>query len=288
MSISDQARHVTLAEGQTDQARGYVDWGAIFAGAAIASAITLFLTGFGTAVGLSMTSVTAGGLSGVALSVAAGLWVVWVMLSSLFAGSYITGRLRRRIGDGNDQEVMMRDGAHGLIVWAVSVLIGAMLAAGAISGAARVGAEVGRTAATAVGTAAISSTDYAIDVLVRGDNSRPLDEVSQQQISRILVRSFAAGQVEAGDRAFLTRTVATSAGVDQAEVERRIDNAMAQAKATADQAKAAADRARRVSVLVAFLTAAALALGAAAAWWGGSTGGRHRDENTDLATFMSW
>jgi hypothetical protein len=30
------------------------------------------------------------------------------------------------------------------------------------------------------------------------------------------------------------------------------------------------------------------ALGAAAAWWGASMGGRHRDENTDLSTYMRW
>jgi hypothetical protein len=46
--------------------------------------------------------------------------------------------------------------------------------------------------------------------------------------------------------------------------------------------KADADKARKVSVYLAFLTAATLALGAAAAWGATRLGGRHRDQNVDL------
>jgi hypothetical protein len=45
-----------------------------------------------------------------------------------------------------------------------------------------------------------------------------------------------------------------------------------------DRVKRATDRARKMAIVVGFLTAATLLLGAAAAWWGASAGGRHRDQ----------
>lgn len=90
------------------------------------------------------------------------------------------------------------------------------------------------------------------------------------------------------DRTYLTRTVAGQAGIEPAEVERRIAAVFAQAKAALDRTRAAAESARRFSILIAFLTAASLAVAAAAAWWGASLGGKHRDENTDFSKLMHW
>jgi hypothetical protein len=280
---------VPLAAADAQHDRSYVDWGAIAAGTVIASAITLVLAGFGASLGLSLTSLSGTGMSGVGLSIAAGLWVLWVAITSMVAGSYVTGRMRRRAGDANEQEVIVRDGAHGLVVWALSAIVGAMLAASAVSGIAKTGAEIARTATSAVSTVAGASSDYAIDVLTRSETSAtPLDEATKQQIGRILSRSVVDGQINADDRAYLTRTIAARSGIAQAEVERRIDSTVAQAKATAERARLAAETARRIGVLIAFLTAAAMAIAAAAAWWGAGVGGRHRDENVDLSHFTRW
>ena len=46
------------------------------------------------------------------------------------------------------------------------------------------------------------------------------------------------------------------------------------------QVKDAANRARKAAVVLGFVTAATLLLGAAAAWWGATMGGKHRDEGT--------
>lgn len=288
LSTSEMPETAGSLDAAVGNERHYVDWGAIAAGAVIASAITLVLSGFGTALGLSLTSVRGSGLSGVGLSVAAGLWLLWVAISSLIAGAYVTGRLRRRAGDANRQEVIVRDGAHGLVVWALSALIGAILAMGAVSGVARAGGEVARAATTAISTAAGPSADYALDVLTRSDNASALDEPTKQQIGRILLRSFADGQINPDDRSYLSRSIATRTGIAPDEIDRRIDTVIARAKAAAIQAQTAADNARRIGVLVAFLAAAAMALGAAAAWWGAIMGGRHRDENTDLSTYLRW
>jgi hypothetical protein len=84
-------------ESEISHDRSYVDWAAIVAGTVIATAITLVLTGFGSGIGLSMTSPFEGkGFSGMAIAI--GLWVIWVAVTSLMAGSYVTGRIPGRPG----------------------------------------------------------------------------------------------------------------------------------------------------------------------------------------------
>jgi hypothetical protein len=278
------------AESAITHDRSYVDWAAILAGTVIATAITLVLTGFGSAIGLSMTSPFSGkGCSGMAIAVAIGLWVIWVAVTSLMAGSYVTGRMRRRAGDANAHEVSVRDGAHGLVVWALSALVGVIIATMSVAGVARGGAEIARSGISAAAMVIGNTTDYAIDALVRNDAQAPaVDDNTREQIGRVLVRAAADGQLSAQDRTFLTRTIAARAGVEPAEVEKRIDAFSAEAKLALERARATAESARRVGILIAFLTAASLAVAAAGAWWGASLGGKHRDENLDLSHLMRW
>jgi hypothetical protein len=278
------------AESAITHDRSYVDWAAILAGTVIATAITLVLTGFGSAIGLSMTSPFAGkGFSGMAIAIAVGLWVIWVAVTSLMAGSYVTGRMRRRAGDASAHEVSVRDGAHGLVVWALSALVGAIIATMGVAGVARGGAEIARSGMSAAAVVVGNTTEYAIDALVRTETQAPaIDDNTREQIGRVLVRAAADGQLSAENRTYLTRTIATRAGVEPAEVERRINVFSAEAKLALERARAAAESARRMGILIAFLTAASLAVAAAGAWWGASLGGRHRDENIDLSHLMRW
>ena len=132
-----------------------VDWAAIIAGGLLAVAISFILLAFGSAIGLSLTSPYEGeGRSLAFLGVASGLWVVWVQVSSFIAGAYLAGRLRRRLADASVHEVDVRDGSHGLLVWALGVLVGAMFAASVATGVARTAASVVSTATQAVGTGA--------------------------------------------------------------------------------------------------------------------------------------
>ena len=102
--------------------RSYLEWGAVFGGAAVAVAMSVILLQFGAAVGLAVTEVTRadGGVSWNVLI--AGLWTALVALSAASAGGYIAGRMRSRFGDAVADEVEFRDGAHGLVVWAVATL----------------------------------------------------------------------------------------------------------------------------------------------------------------------
>ena len=198
----------------------YVDWAPILAGTAIASAITIVLTGFGSVVGLSLVSPFEGnGVSGTALAVATGLWIIWVALSSLMAGAYLTGRMRKAANDAEPGEAAVRDGTHGLVVWALSVLIGAMIAAGGISAIGKTGGEIVKSGAMAATGIVGAASDYAVDDLTRSNiGGTPLDPDTRAQIGRIIVRAGSDGQLSTSDRAFLVRTLAASAGVQGAVV----------------------------------------------------------------------
>lgn len=125
----------------------YVDWPAILAGAAVASGIAFVFTTFGAALGLSLVSPYQGEGSAMAAAIAVGSWMLWTTISSFMAGGYIAGRMRRRMDGANADEVSVRDGIHGLTVWAVAVLIGALL--------------LGATASTAVQATAQTATSVA-------------------------------------------------------------------------------------------------------------------------------
>lgn len=102
---------------------GYFAWGAVLAGASIALAITVVLTGFGGGVGLSYDAeAIRQGQSAWPVFVA-GLWIVLMALASSTAGGYIAGRMRGRWLASGAEEVEFRDGCQGLAVWAVSTVV---------------------------------------------------------------------------------------------------------------------------------------------------------------------
>jgi hypothetical protein len=277
-------------------ARPYVDWGAIIAGAVLASAIAFVLLTFGSAIGLTVTSPFKGeGLAGTALALAITLWVLAAQIFSFIAGGYLTGRLRRRMADATESEAEMRDAWHGLLVWAVGTLIGAYLAASAIFGIAKGGAEAARmpgsaavAAATpaAPGTAANASDPlgYVADKLLRSD-TRPADadpEASRAEVVRILAAGAATGEISADDKGYVAYLIATRTGLSQSDAEKRVNEVLAKADATV---KTAAEKARKAGILLAFLTAASLLAGAAAACWAARSGGRHRDRGVEFGLF---
>lgn len=288
--MDNLATSAPIADASTTARASYVDWAPILAGTAIASAITIVLAGFGSAIGLSLVSPFEGsGVSGSILAVATGLWVIWVALSSLIVGSYLTGRMRKAANDAELGEAAVRDGTHGLVVWALSVLIGAMIAASGASAIGKTGGEIMKNGAMAATGIVGAASDYAVDDLARSQvGGTPLDPDTRAQIGRIILRAGTDGQLSTSDRAYLVRTLATSAGITPAEAEGRIATMLTNANQAIEKAKIAAEQARRSAILVAFLTAASLAIAAAASWWAATMGGKHRDENTDFALLFRW
>lgn len=274
----------------------YVDWAAIIGGVFVAMAISSVFLAFGSALGLSLTSFQDGNtLPATGLVIAAGLWLLWVQVSGFMGGGYIAGRMRRRIGDGTPHEAEMRDGAHGLFVWAVGVVIGALMAAYiALAGAAGVANVAGEAAGQAAANP--GAMDYYVDRLLRatpgtastttptatpGTGSDGQSQTRSQEISRVLTMSVGRTTVDDADRSYLASEVSARTGLPQAEAEQRVDETVATLKAQADKA-------RRYGILLAFLTAASLLISAVAAWWAACAGGQHRNEGTDHSRFTRW
>jgi hypothetical protein len=272
--------------------RSYVDWPAALAGAALAAAISLVMLSFGSALGLGITSPLPGeGVSFLWFAIAAGLWLLWVQVSSFMAGGYLAGRLRRRVGDATEDEVDMRDGSHGLLVWAVGTLVGAvMLMSGLIGAAQTAGQAVGAAAGTAITAAAEAAGEdgadgmagYLTDTLFRADTAAtsPEAQADRAEAGRILVMALAEGELAADDRAYLVNLVSRQTGLDPAATEARIAAVETRVVEAREAALEAVDEARRIGVMAAFLIAASLLVSAAAAYFAAGVGGRHRDDGT--------
>ena len=216
------------------------------------------------------------------------IWVIWVQVSALMIGGYLTGRMRKRNYDATEEESDIRDGFHGLLVWATAVLFTAVLAFGGIGSLANsVGSAVGGVAQGAGAAAGQAISDQSgpfqstIDRLLRTATATEGDAAAtRDEVGRILIDGVTGEGVSEDDRAYLAQLVAARTDLDQAQAEARVDEVIAQAQAVQDDIAAAADQARTVGVLGAFLTAASLAIGAAGAWFAAVTGGNHRDTHT--------
>src|SRR5258708_16396839 len=105
----------------------YIHWGPGILGAIVAAAISFVLMGFASAVGLMVVSPSPTWRdTSVWLVLLSGFWIVIVAVSSFALGGYLAGRVRSTWVAAPD-EIEFRDGAHGLIAWAIAVLLGAVL-----------------------------------------------------------------------------------------------------------------------------------------------------------------
>lgn len=266
---------------------GYVDWPAIFAGAALAVALSFVLLTFGSAIGLSSVSFEPReGVSLFWLGIVSGLWFLWVAVTAFAAGGYLAGRLRRPVAGASLDETETRDGAHGLIVWATAVLLGAVLAISGITGmvgaAGRVAGTAAETAAEAVG----GDLDYIGARLMRASDPGAAEDAGRDgEATALLTRGLASGELAAADRDYLAGVVAARTGQAPEAAAAQVDAAFSEARALYDQAIDAAEQARVATAIAAFLIAATLLAGGAAAYLAASTGGDHRDRNLSFATW---
>lgn len=261
-----------------------VEWGAVFAGAVFAASLSFVFLTFGSAVGLSMTSAWPGsGTSAKWTGTLAAFWILAQQIGALLAGGYLAGRLRKEPEARTDQ-TEFRDGIHGGLVWAVGILIGAMLAASAAMVATRVGLEAGRTA---VSTASQNSEQfsYFTDVLLRpapqaqpgpAAQGQAVPQDARSEIARILARSTVNRELSQADRNYLAGVVAQRTGIAPDEAQRRVSETFAQLE---QSLRSAADQVRKTGALGGFIAAAGVVIAFAAAWWGAIRGGHHRDNN---------
>ncbi len=280
-----------------DSSRSWVDWGAILAGTAVASGFSFVMAFFGSGIGLSLSS-PYGGASPLTHYIALALWLLWITLSSFALGGYICGRLRARAADVKPDEAELRDGVHGLTVWATAIIAFAFAASASLYQIGKIGAALVAGEESGAGMKA-DPVDYQVDTLLRGDGdltarkgapapTAGLPEYPRQVVKRILTQTLATGELSQPDRNYIVNVMASQAGVNPQDAERRVDAVNTNLKNDRDQAKELADKARKIGVLLSFISATAMLLGAAAAWGAATAGGRHRDQNVHVRHLMAW
>jgi hypothetical protein len=263
----------------------HVDWPAIFAGAFLATALTIVLLTFGAAFGLSMASPVAGeGVSLRWITIAGGIWMIWTAVSSFAAGGYLAGRLRRRLGDANADEIEARDGAHGVVVWAVGAVFGGFLAVSGVTGTL---SAVGNTAGSAIEVAdaqLVEATAYTSASLLRGDATQG-SAAAKAEVAAILANGIIAGAVSDADRQYVTNVVAAETNLTAADAKTRVDTAISEGLAARAKTVEAIDQARIASMIAAFVLAATMLVSAAAAYFASVAGGTHRDANRGFRSY---
>src|SRR5690606_30817704 len=112
-----------------------VSWAAIFAGAAAAAALSLILVMLGFGLGFSVVSPwPSSDTSATAITVTTAIWLALTQIAASGLGGYLAGRLRTQWTDIHNDEVNIRDTAHGMLSWAVATLVPAAFLGSAISG----------------------------------------------------------------------------------------------------------------------------------------------------------
>ena len=287
----DAPTGVTVVRGaaSTVDDKSYVDWPAIFAGILLASAISVVFISFGSAIGLNFLDFDGEGASPIWIAIAAASWFLWVQISSFMAGGYLTGRLRRRHFDATEHESDVRDGAHGLLVWAGAAVLGTIIAVGGIGAVVSTAGNVVATATNAASNAADVNVDpnaYFIDTLFRSNQPAAGADISavRDEAGRIFTQAaLGDGTIAADDKTYLANVVAANTGLTPEEASARVDQVAASVEDARQKAIEAARIARNTGIIGAFLIATSLLISAIGAYWAAQKGGNHRDDEVIFA-----
>jgi hypothetical protein len=256
---------------RADRGARYLQWSPILLGAFAATALSFVMVTFGASVGLGVTSAAPTWRdASAALWILSGIYLILQAILSFGLGGYVAGWVRTPAAPGGPVEhTEQADGLHGLAVWALAVVMGAILAT--LLGAATLSRTP--TGATSARTSAAEPLlSYELDRLYRAGRRAPTVDLSAEraEAGRILLTTSSHDGLSADDRTYLIQQVAGTTGLAAADAERRVDNVIA-------NAKTAIARSRRSTIILAFSVATAILLGAIAAWAAACAGGRHRD-----------
>jgi hypothetical protein len=245
------------------------DWRAIWCGAVVAAAVSFVLLSFGSALGFAVASPSSTWRDTSALlSVTSGLWLLLTSLASFGLGGYLGSRLRLR-SEETLEESEFRDGTHGLVVWALALIIGAVLT----FAAARAIQTPSTGRSNPANSAAMGEPRLALelDQLFRSDRKLPDagDAEIRAQAARIITSGLGHSGMAADDRAYLVRMVEQRTGLAPPQAETRVTEIVS-------KANDAITRARHAAVILAFMIGASLLIGAAVAWVSAVAGGEHR------------
>jgi hypothetical protein len=253
--------------------RSHVEWSPVFAGALAAAALSSVLLTAGASLGLSLISAYPGHSHAGSAGTIAAAWSLIVTIGSFMLGGYIAGRMRSSWHEGGVDEVAFRDGMHGFLVWSLGIVTGALLVMVTTITTAQVGAQVASGAVVQSDTVLAPATD----TLLRSSTTAAAPtaataQLDRDEFARILAISVSNGQMNANDRTYLAQKVTPRAGIPLDEAEKRVDTAFA-------DAQRAVEKAREAAALIGLVTASALLISLAGAWYAAQRGGHNRDHN---------
>ena len=264
-----------------------VSWAPVIAGAITAAALALVLHSFAVAIGLGVSSTAPTWRdASIALFVLSGVYLIAVALASYGLGGYVVGTLRSKLDGLDTEEMEIRDGIHGLLVWALATLLTVALVAVGALGISRLAAPSGGGVGPAASVAGENIIAYDIDKLFRGDRKGTESDIAirRAEAARILLTSSGHAGVQPEDRSYLARLVSTHTGLAGPDVEKRVDVAITSARQNIRRARAS-------TVILAFMAGTAALIGAVAAWFGAVIGGQHRQKGWSTSmwgTAGSW
>src|SRR5712671_719003 len=149
----------------------------------------------------------------VALVLLTGLYLVLAAIASYGFGGYLAGRLRPAITDGTSEETEFRDGAHGLLVWAIATVLTALLALAALPTVTRLAAPSAASAGPATSVAGENIIAYDLDRLLRGERRAEGDpNLARAEAAGNLLTASSHRGVQPDDRAYLVRLVSAPLG----------------------------------------------------------------------------
>jgi hypothetical protein len=292
-----------MVDAPVESSSSAVSWAPVIAGAFVATVVTLILMLVGAGLGLTMVSPWSGeSSSATTISIYAAIWLIVVQWVSAGLGGYLTGRLRTKWVGVHTDEVFFRDTSHGLLAWAVAtvVIVGLLSStvSSIVSGATQAASNVvGATSAAAVNAASDAgpdlSTSYFTDALLRPSDPRTAatatattapgsTEAAASELSSILMRSAAAGEMTPADRTYVEQIIAARTGLNEADAKARVDAVLKQIEDAKVATQQAADTARKAAATTSLLGALSLLIGALIASVAAALGGRQRDDEEEI------
>ena len=198
---------------RSDIAPRFLQWSPIVLGAFAATALSSLLLTFAVTIGLGVTSMAPTWRdASAALALLSGLYLIIQAILSFGLGGYIAGRIKAAISAAAREETEQADGAHGLGVWALAVVMGAALAT--LIGAASLN-RAPSMRGSAEASAAEPLLSYELDRLFRAGRRAPNVDLSAEraEAGRILLTTSSHSGLSTDDRAYLIQQVGALTGV---------------------------------------------------------------------------
>lgn len=272
--VIERNSNLTEIPARSEAYSSGVSWSAVIGGAFVSAALGLILLTLGT--GLSFSSVSPWSNVGASASTITKAAIVWLIITQIMAsamGGYLAGRLRTKWTQVHTDEVYFRDTAHGLLVWAVGLVITASVLVSAATTFAGERARSGATSSAATGSeAATDPSAYFVDVLLRSNltTADHNDATERGMVQRTFDRALRQRDMSSADKTYLAQVVTARTGLNESEAEKRVSDVFEQAQSSADKARSAIAR-------FSLWLFVALLCGAFCASYAGTIGGRQRD-----------